>query len=67
MTHHVNIVGSGPMRGLEVDGVAVLDGKTGRPLRLPKDQLVAATYGQRNEAWHVLLAMGDERRLKCVN
>lgn len=66
MTHHVNIVGSGPMRGLEVDGVAVLDGKTGRPLRLPKNQLVAATYGQINEAWHVLEALCEPEKLKCA-
>ena len=63
MTHHVNIVGSGPMRGLEV---AVLDGKTGKPLRFPKDQLVAATYGQINEAWHVLEALCEPEKLKCA-
>jgi hypothetical protein len=66
MAGNVNIVGSGPMRGLEVDGVAVLDGKTGGPLRFPTDQLVAATYGQINEAWHVLEALCEPEKLKCA-
>lgn len=66
MTIQVNISRSGPMRGLEVDGVPVLDGKTGKPLRLPKEQLVAATYGQINEAWHVLQALCEPEKLKCA-
>ncbi len=64
---HVAVTGSGKRRGIEVDGLPLIDGSTGEVALFNRDKVHGALYGQENEVWRVMLAMGDERRLKCVN
>ena len=63
----VTVTGSGKRRGIAVDGLPLVDGSTGELALFDKDKVHGALYGQKNEVWRVMLAMGDERRLKCVN
>lgn len=63
----VTVTGSGKRRGIEVDGLPLLDGSTGELATFARVDVWGALYGKQNGAWHVMLAMGDERRLKCVN
>lgn len=63
----VKVTGSGKRRGIDVDGLPLLDGSTGELALFDKDKVHGALYGQKNDVWRVMLAMGDERRLKCVN
>lgn len=63
----VTVTGSGKRRGIEVDGLPLIDGRTGEVALFNKDKVHGALYGQENEVRRVMLALGDDRRLKCVN
>ena len=65
--NQVKVTGSGKRRGIEVDGLPLLDGSTGELALFDKDKVHGALYGQENEVRRVMLALGDDRRLKCVN
>lgn len=63
----VTVTGSGKRRGIEVDGLPLVDGSTGELALFDKDKVHGALHGQKNEVRRVMLALGDDRRLKCVN
>jgi len=67
MVRSIAIVGNGPMRGLDLDGSPLMDGKTGKPVVWPKAVVLGAMFGADNEVRWVLGALMDEGELKCVN
>ena len=65
--NQVKVTGSGKRRGIEVDGLPLIDGSTGEVALFNKDKVHGALRGQENEVRRMMLALGDDRRLKCVN
>ncbi len=61
----IDVLGSGPRRSLAVDGHELIDG-SGEPVLFDKAAVIAATYGQRNEAWHAMRALARPEELTCV-
>lgn len=61
----IDVLGRGPRRSLSVDGHELIDG-SGEPVLFDKAAIIAAGYGQRNEAWHAMRALARPEDLKCA-
>jgi len=59
----IDVVGRGPRRSLAVDGKPLL-GPDGEPVLFDKAAVFAASYGQRNDAWHAMRALARPEELK---